>query len=151
MKHALALLVIAVGMNGCQKHEANTAQIAKPSDVIRQAYMALNNKDTAAYLATLSKGALDIYRAAPKRLAADLAYWKSNRFDVQILSESADADDAVVTYRVKVTGANPEQSTPSVVVYKEGDNWRITAPSLYSAYERLPEPPQRPGSKKEHC
>jgi hypothetical protein len=147
MKCAIAFCaVVALALQSC-----STTERAKPSDAIRQAYAALNSKDTSAYFTTLSSGARDIYRAAPKRIGADLAYWNANRFAVEILSESADADDAVVTYRMKVTGANPEEGTMSVVVYREGGSWRISTPSMYSAYERIPPPPQPPHKPGESC
>src|SRR5204862_5684626 len=115
----------------------------KASDAIRQAYSAVNNKDTAAYLATLTASARQLYDNNPKLLAADLAYWSANHFDVQVLSESGDANDAVVTFHVNVTGKYPEQTTPSMLVTKENGSWKVTATSFYSA-DRIPLPPSEP-------
>jgi hypothetical protein len=147
MKFAVAFFALT----GLVATQDTHAQYAKPSDAIRQAYAAVNNKDTAAYLATLSQHAREIYRAEPKRLTADLEYWKTNHFDFKIVSEDVDDSVGYVTYRVKVTGANPERVAPSVIVAKEGDSWHIVEPSFYSAYERIPSLPVGNGKSGDGC
>jgi hypothetical protein len=144
MKFSIAILALAAvaTLQSCSRTES-----PKASDAIMSAYNAVNNKDTAAYLATLTASARQLYQYNPKALAADLAYWSANHFDVQVMSETGDADEAVVSFRVNVTGKYPEQTTPSMLVTKENGQWKITVTSFYSA-DRIPLPPQEPGSNE---
>ena len=123
MKRVLIVLVL-FGSFGCTKDKPVRQSDNTPSQVVRKIYDAVNNVDTAAYLQLLSTSRQKIYAARPDLLKKNVEYWKSNRLQVDILSESIDGTVSVVNYRIRSTGTRVRDTTVSVQLYLENGQWK---------------------------
>jgi hypothetical protein len=122
MKTLVVLAAVALFI-GCSKNEP-TPVTAKPSEIVVKFWDAVSRQDTAAYMRLAAQGRREMMRQHPERWPQATDYWKKNKVSVEIVSESQDSSIAVVTYRLKVTGSEPLDTTRTTQLYLENGSWK---------------------------
>jgi len=122
MKTVLSIVIVVFAV-GCSKQQP-AAEAAKPSETVVKFWDALSRSDTAQYTRVSAKSRREMLQQHPERWQAVLAFWKKNKASVQIISESQDSTVAAVTYRLKITGDEPTDTTVTTQLYREDGIWK---------------------------
>ena len=119
----LPIVLLTIALTGCQNKPEPAA--SKPSDAVTRYYAAVNAHDTGAYMKSISASRAESMRKNPVMMRKVMDHWKDRHADVQIITQSEEGTVGLVEYHVKITGADPMDTTLKLQVYKEDDGWKF--------------------------
>ena len=99
---------------------------ARPGEVLKRFFVALNAGDTAALAQVESQSWLESMRRDPAKSSKDLAWDKQHPIDFQILSDTSDGIIGYVTYRIRREwGHGVKDTIIKSQVFKEDGQWKV--------------------------